>query len=67
MVLEGSGGGGDSGRLLVCSSCCSDADLDIAEAVEAGNTTIMMTNQTANGNITGTDSTSWHFFYISSF
>jgi hypothetical protein len=36
----------------------SDADIDVAEAEEAGNTT-MMINQTADGNMTsGTNSTS---------
>jgi hypothetical protein len=49
----GSGGSGGSGGLLVCPPDCPDADIDIAEAVEAGDTT-MMTNQTAaNGNMTG--------------
>jgi hypothetical protein len=55
----GSCGSGGSGGLLVCPPDCPDADIDIAEAVEAGNAT-MMTNQTAaNGNMTvGTNSTS---------
>jgi hypothetical protein len=50
----GSGGGGGSGGLLVCPPYCSDADIDIDEAVEAENTTMAgATNQTTtNGNIT---------------
>jgi len=45
----GSGGGGGSGGLLVCPPVCPDADVDVAEAAEAGNAT-MMTNQTSDGN-----------------
>jgi hypothetical protein len=50
----GSGGGGGSGGLLVCPPVCPDADVDIAEALEAGNTTTAgATNQTTtNGNTT---------------
>jgi hypothetical protein len=41
--------------LAQCSSLLAgsdDADLDVVEAEEAGNTT-MMTNQTTSGNMTG--------------
>jgi hypothetical protein len=53
----GSGGSGGSGGLLVCPPDCPDADIDIAEAVKAGNAT-MMTNETLNENMTGTNLTS---------
>jgi hypothetical protein len=53
----GYGGSGGSGGLLVCPPDCPDADIDIAEAVEADNTknttTAGATNQTTtNGNTT---------------
>lgn len=47
---------------MASQPCCpsdDDADVDVAEAAEAGNaTTMMMTNQTADGNMTVTNSTS---------
>jgi len=52
-------GGSGSEGLLVCPPECPDADIDIAEAVEAENaTTAGATNQTTtNGNMTGTYAT----------
>jgi hypothetical protein len=53
----GSGGSGGSGGLLVCPPYCT-ADVDEEEAALAENaTTMMMTNQTAGENMTGTNST----------
>jgi hypothetical protein len=51
----GSGGRGGSGGLLVCPPVCPDADVDVAEAAGAGNATMMMTNQTSDGNTAGVE------------
>lgn len=53
----GSGGAGGRGGLLVCPPYCSDADIDIAEAVEAENTTMAgaTTHTTTNGNTTAVE------------
>jgi hypothetical protein len=53
MLSYGTGGGG-SGGLLACPLICPDADIDIAEALEAENATMAgAPNQTTtNGNTT---------------
>ncbi|MGA7369382.1 MAG: hypothetical protein WBX01_09645 [Nitrososphaeraceae archaeon] len=61
----GSGGSGGSGGLLVCPSECPDADIDIAEAVEAENATMAgATNQTNTNEVGAYDGDEAEFLSI---